>query len=293
MSVEGTATPSAAVLAEASGAQPPVEGQTPVESQAPAKPQTDDKFASKFAALARKEKEIREHNQRFMSEKQKLDADKAEMAKWKAEQQSEKERLIGEIKSNPLKWLQENTGYDFESLTKMQLNEQNPTPEMLIKRTREELESGYKKELEALRQSMKDKEEQEEKTKYEQTVTGFKSQIADYVEANADTYELIKMNDAQDLVFDVIQEYYQESGKILSIEEAAKHTEEHLETEARKVLEAKKFKQTPKQPSEPAKQGAPTLSNTLAAEVPTTGKKRMSREESIANAAKIIRWHND
>jgi len=292
MSVEGSTTPSAAVLAEASGAQPVApEAQAAAPEQAPVKPQ-DDKFAAKFAALARKEKELRDSQGKFVSERQRLEQERAEMEAWKTEQKTAKDALLNEIKGNPLKWLQENAGYDFEALTKMQLNEQNPTPEMLIKRTREELESGYKRELEELRNAMKAKEEQEEKAQFEQTVSGFKSQISSFIDSNADTYELIKMNDAQELVFEVIQEFYESSGKVLSIEEAAKHTEEHLEAEARKVFEAKKFKQTSQPKSEePAKQTAPTLSNTLAAEVPVTGKKKLSREESLAQAAKMIRWN--
>jgi len=293
MSVEGSTVPSAAVLSEAAVAPTEAAAATapaPVEA---AKPVQDDKFASKFAALARKEKELRDTQGRFMSEKQKLDADRAEMEKWKAERQSEKEALLAQAKENPLRWLQENLGYDFETLTKMQLNEQNPTPEMLIKRTRDELESGYKKELEQLRQSMKEKEEAEERSKYEQTVSGFKKQINSFIDEQAETYELIKMNDAQNLVFDVIKEFYESTQRILSIEEAAKHVEEHLEAEARKVLEAKKFKQTSSKPSEgqAPKQTTPTLSNTLASEVPVSGAKKLSREESIAQAAKMLRFH--
>jgi hypothetical protein len=294
MSVEGSATPSAAVLAEASGAQPVVADGQPVAQapeQAPVKPQ-DDKFAAKFAALARKEKELRDSQGKFLSERQRLEQERAEMEAWKTEQKTAKDALLNEIKGNPLKWLQENAGYDFEALTQMQLNEQNPTPEMLIKRTREELESGYKRELEELKNAMREKEEQKEKAQFEQTVSGFKEQISSFIDSNADAYELIKMNDAQELVFEVIQEFYESSGKVLSIEEAAKHTEEHLESEARKVFEAKKFKQTSqKQSEESPKQTAPTLSNTLAAEVPVTGKKKLSREESLAQAAKMIRWN--
>jgi alanyl-tRNA synthetase len=173
----------------------------------------------------------------------------------------------------------------------MQLNEQNPTPEMLIARTRQELETGYKKELEELRNAMKQKEEETEKKQYDETVSGFKSQINDFLSSNAETYELINMNDAQGLVFDVIQEYYESSGRILSIEEAAKHTEEHLEAEAKKIMEAKKFKQTSKPASEQEQKATQTLSNTQSAEVPTSGQKKLSREESLAQAAKMIRWN--
>lgn len=284
MSVEGSATPSEAVLAEASSA--PAEGQTTPAAEAQ-KP--DDKFAPKFAALSRKEKELRQREQQYQTESQKIAQEKAELEKWRQEKTATESAFQKKLKNNPLQTLQE-LGITFEELTQMQLNEQNPTPEMLIKRTREELEQGYKSELEELRNAMKQKEQDAEQKQFEETVSGFKSQIADFVDSNADTYELIKMNDAQELVFDVIQEYYQSSGRILTIEEAAKHTEEHLEAEARKVLEAKKFKQTSPQ-VKPGTQTSPTLSNALSSEAPAQGTKKLSREESLAQAAKMIRWN--
>lgn len=256
--------------------------------EVPKAPEEQDKFGSKFAALSRKEKEIRQRETQYQSEMKRIEAEKAELSKWREEKQTAESVFQAKLKENPLKTLEE-LGLTYEDLTRMQLNEQNPTPEMLIKRTRQELESGYKKELEELRQSMKQKEEQEETKKHEQTVTGFKKEISNFVDANADTYELIKMNDAQETVFEVIQEYYQETGRLLSIEEAAKYTEEVLESEARKVLEAKRFKQPAKQPSE-APKTTPTLSNALSSEAPHQGEKKLTREESLARAAKMIRW---
>ena len=106
-----------------------------------------------------------------------------------------------------------------------------------------------------------------------------------------EAYELIKLNDAKELVFDVIQEFYQSTGRVLSVEEATKHTEEHLESEARKVFEAKRFKQPAKEKQEPGeKKAAPTLSNTQSSEVPSIGDVKLSREESLKDAAKLIRW---
>lgn len=266
------------------------DAQTPVEAPAkPEVPQADDKFASKFAALSRKEKEIRHREAQFTAEMERIKAEKSEIEKWKAEKSNADSEFKNKISSNPLKVLEE-LGITFEDLTKMQLNEQNPTPEMLIARTRQELESGYKKELEELRNSLKQEKEKAASEQHEQVVSGFKKQINQFVDANEEAYELIKMNDAQELVFDVIQEYYESSGKVLSIEEAAKYTEQHLEEEAKRVMEAKKFKQTsPKQEPSEAKI-APTLSNTHAAEVPQSTAKPLSREESLKNAAKMIRW---
>ena len=249
-----------------------------------------DKFGPKFAALSRKEKEIRQREQQYQESMKKYEAEKSELQKWREEKEKGESAIQRELRENPLKFMEKH-GISFEELTKMQLNEQNPTPEMLIKRTREELESGYKQELAELRKAMKDKEEQEETKKYEQTVSGFKSQINDFVEANADTYELIKINNAQDLIFDVISEYYEQNGRILSIEDAAKFTEEELEVEARKVLEAKRFKQPARKEEPSQEKTTPTLSNALSSEAPHQGEQKLSREESLARAAKMLRWN--
>ena len=262
----------------------------PEAAPAQKEPQKDERFAAKFAALTRKEKEIRQREQQYGSEASKLKAEREELQKWRAEKEANESGFKKSMKENPLKFLEEQ-GFTFEDIMKMQLNEQNPTPEMLIKRTRDELETGYRKELEDLKKSMADKEEATKQAQYEQTVSGFKKEISDFVDGNEEAYELIKLNDAKELVFDVIQEFYQSTGRVLSVEEATKHTEEHLESEARKVFEAKRFKQPAKEKQEPGeKKAAPTLSNTQSSEVPSIGDVKLSREESLKDAAKLIRW---
>jgi len=269
-----------------SGMETPLEAVKPLE----AAKQPEDKFAAKFAALTRKEKEIRQRETQYQQELTKIKAEREELTKWRGEKDTSESQLAKRAKDNPLKFLEEQ-GFTFEDLMKMQLNEQNPTPEMLIKRNREELESGYKKELQELRDSMAAKEEKEAQTKYEQTVSGFKNEISEFIDGNEDAYELIRMNDAKELVFDVIQEYYQNTGRVLSIEDAAKHTEGHLEEEAKKIFEAKRFKQSAPKKEEPVgNKAAPTLSNTQSSEVPISGERKLSREASLKEAAKLIRW---
>lgn len=285
---------SESVVPGVAGPQTPVSGESvspnEISQEQAQKPQTDDKFAPKFAALTRKEKELRQREQNYQAEMKRIEAEKAELSKWRSEQKTAEQRLMEKFKANPLKFAEEQ-GLSFEDLMAMQLNEQNPTPEMLIKRTREELEGAYKKDLEELKNTLRQKEEESEKKQYESTVAGFKSEISDYINANPDSCELITINNKQDLVFDVIQEYYESTGRILSIEEAAKHTEEHLEEEAKKILGAKRF-QAQKKVEEPgSNKAAPTLSNTQSSEVPKSGERKLSREESLAQAAKMLRWN--
>lgn len=250
-------------------------------------PPKDDKFAAKFAALARKEKMLRESERQMQQQAEQIKQMQAEIEKARKETQSWADRF----KKEPLKVMEE-AGLSYEELSQIVLNEGNPTPELMIKRLKEEMESSYKKELEELKKQLQDKEEREAQDKYAQAENAFKAEIRKTIDTN-DKYELTRANGAYDLVFDVIREYYEQNNRVLSHEEAADLVESHLEEEAKKVLELKKVKNLlgvdKPQPTK-ATQAAPTLSNTLSAEQPVKGSRKLSKEESLQEAAKLIRW---
>jgi hypothetical protein len=264
----------------------------PAAEQAPVKV---DPFAPKFAALTRLDRDIKAKQAAFQAERKAFEAEKAEMLKQREEMSKINTDYKTKLKADPLSFLTEND-VQFDELVERKLNDGKMTPEKMVQQLKAELDAKYSKELEELKRSIKEKEEAEEQAKYDNTVNGFKSQISDFVTANKDTYELINAEQAQDLVFDVIETHFQETSaagepKVLSIEEAARAVEQHLEGEVRKKLELKKFKQTSQpQEAKDGKQTAPTLSNTMSSEVPIRGEKQMSKEESLKQAAKLIRW---
>jgi len=282
----------------------PVEGQTPetVPQAEPPKPPQDDKFAAKFAALSRQEKQIR---QKAMDLQQR-EAAFAAREKQLQEQLTAKEAELGQfkgfkekIKTNPLQTLAEE-GYDFEALTAMQLNEQNPTPEMLIQRMQRQMDEKYGKQLEELKAQLAEKEQKTQQDLVEQAKSSYKQNIELTVSSNPEKYELIantaygESENSVDLVYEVVEEFYNANKRVLDVAEAADMVEKHLEDEERKRREKlKKFKQTSPPPvaqKAGQKQTAPTLSNSLAQESPKNGPKPMSREESLREAAKLIRW---
>lgn len=295
MSIEGIQGDSQAPI-EAQTTEPQVQEQTePSLEQQPEVTQAktlDDKLSSKFAALSRKEKMIKQREAQVSQQQKQFEQQLAEI-------KAENERLKKEfdsyrtgMKQSPLKKLREE-GLTFEQLTEMQLNDENPTPEMLIKRTREELETGYKSELEALKRQLAEEKQKAEKDAEERVVTSYKKQINDHISANTDKYELISLNEAHGLVFDVVEEYYQNEGKILSVDEAADYVEKYLEDEARKVLQAKKFAAKGPQPTKPSEKPASlTLSNELSAENPAPSSKKLTREEQLEEASKFLRWES-
>lgn len=273
---------------------------TPEPEKIAEKSPLDEKLSSKFAALSRKEKMLKQRetqvSQQMQQFQQQMEAMKAENAKLKQEYEQYRQG----IKSSPLQKLQEE-GLSFDDLTNMQLNEQNPTPEMLIKRTKQEAMSEIEKlrkelaEEKARQAEEKKRQEEEAETK---TVEQYKSQLAEHVEANAEKYELITLNEASDLVFQVAEEYYNSEGRLLSAEEAADYTEKYLEEKAKKLLNAKKFQKQQAIPPKKAisegvkKEASQTLSNDLSTEVPVGSSKKLTREQEIEEAAKLIRWEN-
>ncbi len=253
-------------------------------------PKKEDFLAPKFAALTRKEKQVRAMEQSVkqqMAEIERMRADFEGKSKSTAAQEAQ---LLNELKANPLKFMEKH-GLSFDQLTQMQLNEQNPTTEMMIARMREELKAEMGGEIESVKKSLKDKEELAAKQQYEAAVTGYKTELTEFVKQNADTYELIVANGATELMFETAEAYYAQTGKVPNNEELAKAVEEHLEERAREILKLKKFQpQTAKTLEANTSKTAPTLSNTLAAEVPKTGSKILSDEESRRQAAKLLRW---
>ena len=298
---ENSATSAQTDTEGASQAAPAVETKQAVESTE--KPQIDPQFASKFAALTRKEKAVREREAAIKAQQAELESLKKQLEEQSGKLKSDEGSLASRLKNEPLKVLSE-MGLTFEDLSQIVLNEGNPTPEMLIKRTRQELEAATKSELEKTKQeleefkkSLLEKEKQAEEAKVNEAKTQYLTELTEFInetknDSGDDKYELIKSNDSVQLVYDVVEAYYEETGKILSMQEAADHVEAELEERAKSILELKKFKQASKpiEQVEEKKETAPTLSNALASQSSQKVERKLSKEESLREAAKLIRW---
>jgi hypothetical protein len=260
------------------------------ESEAPkAEEPKQDFLAPKFAALTRKEKLIKQQESALKAREAELTKRLAELEGKASENDSKVKSFEQQFKENPIKALKER-GISMEQLIEMQLNDENPTVDMKLKRMQEELESKALSRVEELEKKLKAKEELEAKTAYDKAVDGYKSELSSYIEKNADAYELIAANGATDLMFQVAEEFYKNTKRVPDIKEVADAVESHLEDEAKKIFELKKFNklQKPQPPSQT--KTAPTLSNTSAANVPSNGAKKLTAEESLREAAKLIRW---
>ena len=255
-------------------------------------PEKSDDFSRKFAALSRREKEIRakeaEYDKRIAELEERLGS-------FGKKPEPEPELPIEyRLKKDPLRAL-EDMGLSYDKLTELALNDGKLTPEMQMRLMREELEGDYKKKFEELENRLLEKEKSDEQRRYDDIQRGFQNEIEDFVESNSDKYELIQANEANDIIYDVIEEHYNDTGRILDIEEAAEAVENYLEEEAEKIFRLGKFRskfgiENDFEQEESPRQSQVTLSNAMSAQANERVGRKLSDEESKALAAKMLKW---
>jgi len=255
-------------------------------------PEKSDDFSRKFAALSRREKEIRakevEYDKRIAELEERLGS-------FGKKPEPEPELPIEyRLKKDPLRAL-EDMGLSYDKLTELALNDGKLTPEMQMRLMREELEGDYRKKFEELENRLIEKEKSDEQRRYDDIQRGFQNEIEDFVESNADRYELIKANEANDIIYDVIEEHYNDTGRILDIEEAAEAVESYLEEEAEKIFKLGKFRskfgiENDFEQEESPRQSQVTLSNAMSAQANERVGRKLSDDESKALAAKMLKW---
>lgn len=273
----------------------------------------DKIYSSKFAALSRREKALKS-KERELADKEKriqeLEAKEKQAAEGKGAQKEEVP-LDYKLKRDPLNTLKE-VGLDLDTLIQIALQDGKLSPEMQLKLMKDDIEKGYKseleeikKELQAEKEAKRKQQEEEEKARHAATIQSFKDEIKAEISAKKEDYELINTEEAYDLVYDVIESHYNatkeengdEGATILSIEEAAKQVEEFLADELAKRLETSKAKkiaesklQIKKQDTQ-EKKVSPTLTNeqSTASKANSTGH-TLSKDEELERNASLIRW---
>lgn len=275
------------------------------EPEQPEESEKEVEFNKKFAALSRKEKDIRireaEYEQKIAEYQAMIEAQEAEKT---AEPQKEPELpLEYRLKKDPLGTLAE-FGYDFETLTELTLNDGKLPQNMQMQLMKEELKKEMEEKYGSIEQRLTEKEKFEEEQKYNKVIDGFKGEIGEFIASDPEAYELIQAYNANDLVFDIINEHHETTskedpngiGKVLSIEEAAQAVESYLEEEAKKIMSSKKLSagSVPSETQEPVeqRQASPTLSNDHSAMSQNNADRELTEEESAFNAAKLLKWNS-
>lgn len=251
--------------------------ETNPDEQKPA--EKPDKFAQKFAALSRKEREIRQRETSLKAREQEIEVRLAKAA--------EIEALPSKVKESPLEAL-ERLGVTYDQLTELILQQGQEKPE--------------DKKLAEIERKIADYEKREREAvvqRQEQARQSYLAELSAFCKSS-DKYELIQANSAVPVVYQVVEEHYNKTGEILTNEQAADLVESHLEEEAAKLLKLNKIKAKlappAAQPTAPvanqstAKTNSTTLTNSLQSTSPTREPRKLTDEEALEEAARLIKW---
>lgn len=253
---------------------------TPETTQTP-----EDKFAPKFAALSKKEREIKRLQDQMRQREQLLAEKEAKLAAFEEKKKRARE--------NPLDYLAEGE-LTYDDLTQYYLNGKKPSPETKV--------GVLESKLQDLEKKLQDKLKEEEESKKLSKVREFQSEIAKKMTADVEKYELLNTFGNAETVYNLIDQHYQETGSIMDIEEACDLAESYFEKEAEaqaeKMLKLKKLatkfgslKESPKAEVRPTPtENRPTLTNELSQNLPTRSDRPMTDRERLKKAAELIKF---
>lgn len=253
----------------------------------------DDKFAPKFAALAKRERAIVTREAQTKAKEKELETKYAPLMAL------EKEALESPQATAEKLW-----GKDwYQKLTNLVISDGKKGPEWeieSIKRQLKDKDDAEKKRVEdTAEKSAKDQAE-----RVERETQDYVSKVRGFLTENAETYEFLNAHpEGAEIVFNVIEKHYVDTEKlgearVLTVQEASEHAEKLLEEEAMKLTSLKKIK---------AKFGAPiatdpkpvltkdpkttTLTNSIETSAPTPKDiPTLSIDESRHKAATMLRW---
>jgi hypothetical protein len=272
----------AAQILDQTQAPAPVATPTATTSATPeeVKEQPDERMASKLEMLLKREQQALERER--LAKERERDVD----GRFKRVEEFES------IKTNPKKAL-ELLGLSYDELTQAMLADGSIPPEVQIRRLDEKLEQ-FKSEQQKAEELRIENEKKLARENEERIITNFKGEISQYIKDNVSRYELTAFEEQQDLVFDVIDEHYNRTQKVMTIQEAADKVELYLEQKETKRKELSKIKTIwgmlppPAQKQVQAQiqtQKPKTLTNNLTASPPAPIKRvPISDEERVQRA---------
>lgn len=236
----------------------------PAETPPPAAAKAPDPMAPKFAALAKKDRAARAA----------LDAAKAkeaEIAKREAAI-AERERIWEEEwKKSPLEALKKRN-VSYQDITNAALSDGKFEPTVEIKRVQDEIQN-LRKENEEKERRQQESQKEAQAAAEAQAVEQYKGNIGKHIAANAEKYELTKLYDASELVFQTVESHFERTQKVLSLDEACQLVEDYLESELERTSkESKKFqaKFLAQKAAEKDEKGAGKTSTTISNHMQTS-----------------------
>lgn len=259
------------------------------------KTDSKEQASQRFASLAKKEKAIVKRDLDLKAREQSL----VEREKKIGEGSDRFEKLKAEAPMNPLAAL-ESLGITYQQITDFILNQKKPSAELVAaeaarKATREELDKASKAREDESKKLAEDAAADAKKN-HERIITEFRSEVAQFVKANADTYELINLYDQAEVVSATIEQHFEatrDAGdpKVMSYKEGCDLVEKYLEEQVDKAkttkkLQAKADPQPKVESKSPLNAKPRTLTNQLTPSAPAHPRP-LSREERIERARQV------
>jgi hypothetical protein len=218
-------------------------------------PQAEPALDGRLANLAKREREIQQQMAQLKQERQSL-VGRDELANlWKSDRNKLRELLGASPDEIP----------DLKA----------PEADDPVKSLKEEIEN------------MKRQKEEEHQQK---AIHEVKSQIHGILSQDKDAFELIHAFDAKDMVFDLVVDHYREHQETLDFKEAANQVEKYLEDQIKRATSTKKISSLFQPSQSQAKEPAPTLTGSMVSSPVAGTQRKLSPEESVREAAKLIKW---
>ncbi len=180
----------------------------------------------------------------LVTERERVLRESEETNKSSAAELAANKEIFQKFKDNPLEGLRA-LGIDFKDVANLVINDEQPTAEMQVKKLRDEIESRENESREAKEKSEQDAQAEAEKLQTDQqdrAVATAREQIKTLVDDNPEKFELIKQQDAYDLVFDIAGQMYEKTKVLPAWEEVAAKVESQISEEMEKYYETNHFK---------------------------------------------------
>lgn len=220
-----------AQFAEITGAQAetptePATESTPTTEAQPAsaepKPQEKDRFATRFAALAKREAKLKQRDDEIRSRSSALET-----------QAKEFDELKSLLKSDPISALKR-MGYSYDDLTR-QLLGQEKTPEERIEAVRNEAIEAAREEA---RKAREEQEQSYQRAELNRRVDSFKRDAIGIAKAEFKLVSRYPESDIGTAALQMAQKVYNESGEVLTVRAAVERVETELRNQLQWLAEA-------------------------------------------------------
>lgn len=185
-------------------------------------PREDDRVASKFAALARKERELKAQEQSYAERLAKLE----EFEKLKANATVDPEAAMGAL------------GLDYKMVTDHYLADPAMLEMKRLARTVEERTRTLEAQNKELQEAINAQKQKEKEQTFEQTLADYKKAVDDVISEAGDKYKLVKAMGMDQQVLAVSEEIAAHQGRTPSIAEALDLIAEYCEEQRLAIQEA-------------------------------------------------------